>query len=683
MTANFQVVMQFTALLVGLALLSALLTRTMIFLAPALGLVDHPSERRIHTTPIPRAGGIAVFLTLLCGILILPFIEAAYGVPLLTDGFPHFVAAAGLVVAIGVIDDRFGMSAWIKLAGQALAAALYFFHDPGGGGSLLGHPIPWGLDLAIHVAWTVLLINGFNLIDGMDGLCGGLGLIASLLLGGLALMHGSIADAVFCGLLSASLAGFLLFNFHPARIFLGDAGSMLIGFFIATVGASAAGRSSATAAILLPLLVGGVPLLDVALAVWRRAAKRFAASKPGQATTKIFGPDKHHLHHRLMDWGLTQRRASFVIYGLAIILAVLGMLPIIGGVNWLAMSLIGLFAAVAVGIRYLAPIELISSGNTLRALVRRPLPSRLYAFGYFLWDLMALAAGSAFAWWVLSKVTLKPLDLPAMAGGVAVFAGCGIVALRLSSAQTRRWSRACVYEYAEVGGWLCCGITASYAILSWSEANFSFIEASRHIIGGAVALGLLVLPRLSVCFLLEGVIDTMHRKKRLRTKQAARTTVLYGAGDLGELFLCHLRLSEPGDWKSDHIIGFIDDHPALVGRRLRGFKILGTSAALGELAKKHRFDTVMITQTTLTPEKVDALAETCRSLGLNLRSWVPSLTPESLHIGRESVAGSEQAPPPSESDAVPASSPPSGTPSPDVPRQGRDLEPGWVRAPEN
>jgi UDP-N-acetylmuramyl pentapeptide phosphotransferase/UDP-N-acetylglucosamine-1-phosphate transferase len=542
-----------------------------------------------------------------------------------------FAVASGLIVGVGVIDDRWGMSAWIKLGCQMIAAALFMLANWSGAGSVLGYAIPPWADLGIHIAWAVILINGFNLIDGMDGLCAGLGLIASIILGILAAIQGSIGEAVLCGVMASALLGFLRFNFHPAKIFLGDSGSMLIGFFIATAGASAAGRQSVTAAILLPLLIGGVPLLDVGLAVWRRAARRFAVSKPGAVAVRVFGPDRDHLHHRMLEWGFTQRRTACLIYTIAIALALISLMPMIGGSNWLGLSVISLIIAGLVGLRYLAPLEFVTSGETLRALVRRPWPSRIYVLSYYLYDLLALTISSGLAWWIVSKLRVTEPALSDILRSTAIFVACGLVGLRGAKAQSRRWSRACLHDFFELVLWLSCGIGISFVLQSWTLADFSFAQAVQHIIAGSAALFLIFLPRSIGFVCIEGVIDAMHRKKRLPQNGSNHTTILYGAGDLGELFLCNLRLSKAETWQKHHFIGFIDDNPALVGRQLRGFRILGTSSGLKELAQRYRFDTIMLTQSALGEEKLHELEKECHRLGLNLKQWLPELSAENLY----------------------------------------------------
>lgn len=610
---------------------SLLLTRLMITLGPKLGLIDVPDERRIHTKVTPRAGGVAVFVTFLIGLLLLK----ATGMPLSSHlnsaWLRHFLAAASLIFVIGLIDDRWGMSAWIKLGGQVVAAMILFCYDPGGIGRFMGFEIPWVLDLAIHVAWTVALINAFNLIDGMDGLCAGLGVISMSIMATLAIAQGHAYDAIFIGLMIVALLGFLRYNFHPARIFLGDSGSMLIGFFIASVGANTVGKNAVVAGILLPLLVGGVPLLDVALAIWRRGARRLAASKPGEKAVKIFAPDADHLHHRIIGWGFTQRQAAFLIYSFAIGISIITLLPILGGSNMIALSAMGLVVIALVGLRYIAPVEFLASGHGLRALIRRPKSSRLTAIAYFVYDLAALSVAATLSWWLVCHTMRQPMTWTNFAAHLLVFDACAILALRFSHAYSRRWSRASLHDFAECLIWMACGVGVSFALLALTQADFSFRDALFHLAAGALGFGLVFAPRSIGFFLQESVIDTMHRKRRLKTKRSAHTTLIYGAGDLGELFICHLRLSPPDIWKNEHFIGFIDDSEALAGRRLRGFPIHGSLAQLPDIIQKTGANGILVTSSILSDERHAELLRLADELKLNLRVWNPGLQPVSLH----------------------------------------------------
>ena len=190
-------------------MLSLALNRLMIGLGGKFGLMDEPGERRVHQTPIPRAGGIAIWIS---------FLICAYATALLApellgrfqnDWLGPFALCSALLVLVGVLDDRGGINARVKLFGQALSATLFFALRPASQGLFLSWDIPIFVDGIIFVAWAVLLINAFNLIDGLDGLCGGLALIALVFLGLIAGIGGNIGAATLLFIMGGAVVGFL------------------------------------------------------------------------------------------------------------------------------------------------------------------------------------------------------------------------------------------------------------------------------------------------------------------------------------------------------------------------------------------------------------------------------------------------------------------------------------------
>ena len=330
-------------LLVGLtaAAVTFLLTGLVRLIAIRVNAVANPRERDVHVTPIPRLGGVAMYGGVIAGMAL------ANHLPVLRSAFTSLDAVAvllagGLIVLVGALDDRFDLDAVTKLAGQVTAAGVlvlfgvqwFLFWMPwvgtdGDGG--LGSVLVLGQDQAvlITVLMTVVLVNAMNFVDGLDGLAAGIGLIAAASIGAFSLgqlkAQGSV-EAYPPVLIAATLAGaclgFLPHNFQPARIFMGDSGSMLIGLMLAAASTSASGRVNPNAygasdalALLSPLFVVAavlfVPLLDFVLAVLRR-------TRAGQHP---FHADKMHLHHRLLEIGHSQRRAVLLIYLWAAVLA--------------------------------------------------------------------------------------------------------------------------------------------------------------------------------------------------------------------------------------------------------------------------------------------------------------------------------------------------------------------------
>lgn len=328
-------------LLVGLtaAAVTFLLTGVVRLFAIRTRAVAVPRERDVHVTPIPRLGGVAMYGGVLAGMLL------ADRLPVLRSAFDSLdamavVLAGGLIVLVGALDDRFDLDAVTKLAGQVTAAGVlvlfgvqwFLFYVPwAGDGPGLGSVLVLGQDQAvlITVLMTVVLVNAMNFVDGLDGLAAGIGLIAAASIGAFSLGQLNIQSSVesyppvlIAATLAGACLGFLPHNFQPARIFMGDSGSMLIGLMLAAASTSASGRVNPTAygakdalALLSPLLVVAavlfIPLLDFGLAVLRR-------TRAGQHP---FHADKMHLHHRLLQLGHTQRRAVLLIYLWAGVLA--------------------------------------------------------------------------------------------------------------------------------------------------------------------------------------------------------------------------------------------------------------------------------------------------------------------------------------------------------------------------
>jgi UDP-GlcNAc:undecaprenyl-phosphate/decaprenyl-phosphate GlcNAc-1-phosphate transferase len=283
------------------------------------GFLDHPDGvRKKHASPIPRVGGIAIVISYVATFAIalaLPFSYTDHLHRALPDILP--LALVGSVVFLtGVLDDLIGLAAWQKLMGVAGASVLAYFAKVRVDIHLMpGLPAwPW-LGFAITVIWLVGCTNAFNLIDGMDGLAAGVGLVATVTMLIAALAQGHLPLALATMPLAGCLLGFLRYNFSGASVFLGDSGSLLIGFMLGCYGAVWSEKSVTLVALTVPLLAVSIPLLDVVLSILRR----FLRDRP------IFQADRGHIHHRLLDLGLSPRSAVLTMYGVCALVALLSL----------------------------------------------------------------------------------------------------------------------------------------------------------------------------------------------------------------------------------------------------------------------------------------------------------------------------------------------------------------------
>jgi UDP-GlcNAc:undecaprenyl-phosphate GlcNAc-1-phosphate transferase len=289
-------------------ILALVLTPLVRNLAWRFGIVDQPDQRRkIHRTPVPRLGGVAIFASVLgaFGLLLVARLSAGAivweGLPLVVRLLPAFA----IVFGIGLLDDIVSVRPWIKLAAEVIAGIMVWFggiHVSGFVGySFSSTAASFGLTLL----WIVLCTNAINLIDGVDGLATGVSLFAASTMLFAAIFAHNVPMALAIVPLAGALLGFLRYNFNPASIFLGDCGSLPLGFLLACYGAVWSEKSTTLLGMTAPLLVLAVPLFDVALAI----ARRLINGKP------IFAADRSHFHHKLLSKGLTPRRLVLIVYG--------------------------------------------------------------------------------------------------------------------------------------------------------------------------------------------------------------------------------------------------------------------------------------------------------------------------------------------------------------------------------
>ncbi|MFQ5690676.1 MAG: glycosyltransferase family 4 protein [Gemmatimonadota bacterium] len=291
--------------------LSILLTRWLRGVAPRLGLVDRPDgERHRHAEPIATVGGIAIFLTVAVALMgILGVASLAGDLPPGSRALYPILIGAAAMHLLGVWDDLRDLSARTKFLGQ-LAISLAVFaggvrlttvYVPGLG--LLDFALP--VSLLLTVLWLLAITNAFNLVDGVDGLAGGAALLATLTMFVASLTYGHQLAALLLVVTAAALLGFLHFNFPPATVFLGDGGSLFLGFLLAGLGLTSSTKAATAVAIAIPVVAFGLPVLDTVLAMTRRFLR-------GERLSEA---DRRHIHHRLMELGHSPRKVAIILYG--------------------------------------------------------------------------------------------------------------------------------------------------------------------------------------------------------------------------------------------------------------------------------------------------------------------------------------------------------------------------------
>ena len=315
------------------ALVSYILTPYIKKLAFLIGAIDKPDNRKVHKKIMPRLGGLAIYIA---------FMVAAVASLEMTMDIVGILVGATVIVIVGVLDDKYQLPAKVKLLGQIFAACVLVLFDiriewinnPFGGYFYLDY-----LSIPLTIFWVISFTNVVNLIDGLDGLAAGVSAIASLTVILVAVQMGYYHIAVMTAALAGGIIGFIRYNFNPAPIFMGDTGSMFIGYMLAAISVYGAVKTAATVALIVPAIALGLPIMDTAFAIMRR----YSNGRP------IFQPDKGHLHHRLLAMGMNQKQAVLLMYGITAILGIAAVLWAEFDGFYAALIIAAIITAVAVG----------------------------------------------------------------------------------------------------------------------------------------------------------------------------------------------------------------------------------------------------------------------------------------------------------------------------------------------
>jgi UDP-GlcNAc:undecaprenyl-phosphate GlcNAc-1-phosphate transferase len=350
-------------------LFSFVLTRYVRNVAAAHGWVAAPAlDRHLHNAPLPRLGGVAIFLAFLLTIALA--LLAGWWNPSLSSGLTintlaTILVPGFLIFLLGIYDDIRTVGPYWKFAIQAVAGAMLF----AGGMRILDLPVlfgshhfSWFVGLPLTILWVLAITNAFNLIDGLDGLAAGSALFSTLVVFVVALFSQSALVSLMALALAGAILGFLRFNFNPATIFLGDCGSLFIGFMLSALALRGAQKAPTIIAVAIPVVSFGLPILETALSVVRR----FISGRP------VFTADREHIHHKLLQQGLSHRQVVIVLYAVSAIFAMLSLFLLWPTGSTLGLVLAVLGTGVWVGVQHLGYLEF----GELRRVAQRTIEQR-------------------------------------------------------------------------------------------------------------------------------------------------------------------------------------------------------------------------------------------------------------------------------------------------------------------
>jgi UDP-GlcNAc:undecaprenyl-phosphate GlcNAc-1-phosphate transferase len=585
------------AVSLGLALA---LTPVVRALARRWGFVAKPKVDRWHKNPTAMMGGVGIWLAVIGTYLIL--------VPHTQQGWV-VVGAASFLFLVGLVDDWLHVKPYQKLIGQVVGAAIVVNY---------GLVLPWTRSLPVNmlitIFWLIGITNAINLLDNMDGLATGIAAIASCFLTYNFLSGNHTTEAMMMAVFAAALLGFLVYNSNPASIFMGDSGSMFIGFFLA--GAAlvnvAGGRSRSFVPVLaVPILVLFIPIFDTTFVTILRKLSGRAASQGG----------RDHTSHRLVALGMSERRAVWMLYGLA---GLSGLLAIMvsqvrrdGSALLKPDVSLALLAGFTLGLTllgvYLAGVKGYDEEADVRAASDKPLFAFLVDLSYKrrIFEVLLDVVLIVLAYWSAYAIKFEPFsDSPAwklFLRTLPVLVVVRLAAFLFFGVYRGIWRYTSIDDLMAFAKAVAAGSLISMAIVLF-KFRFQGFSRAIFVIDALVMLMLLAGSRVAFRFFRQ-VLPTAGGSKH-------RRALIYGAGDAGELLLRELLNNRDLSYKP---IGFIDDDPKKQGKVIHGFRVFGGNGMLGKIVSDHKIEQLLISTPRISETRLAEIVRECEVHSVELK----------------------------------------------------------------
>ncbi len=568
-----------------------------------LGMVDKPDPRRINKVPIPRGGGVALFIGLFGSFVVYVLATGSRWVGSGVGVHPlRMSVLSGIIFLIGLADDKWGLPPKLKLLGQ-LVVAFATWCWGGLGFSTLWPALPAPVDCILTVFWIVGAVNAFNLIDGLDGLASGIALIATLGMAGSLMFVGKPDQTLFHFAFAGALIGFLRYNYNPASVFLGDSGSMLIGYLVATLPLATQTPNSFLVSVGVPVLAMGVPIFDTSLAILRRSIRHVILRREKREAAagdsdRVMTADHDHLHHRILrSTGLNQRKTAWILYLMTLVAVLFGL----GGMMLKSRSAGLWLAAFAVGcvivFRDMARVELFDAGRLLASFARDRATSarrrwaKLSVPFYVAFDVLALVA----AFFVMLYVMQFPVTKIECRVALPIRVTASFAALIFFRTYVTVWSRAMTSNFARMLVACAAGAVAGSIGLCFAPNVVPDGTAVADIAGATLVYFLVSFLFLASARLARPLVrDVFYALdcSRLKGRKDVSRVLVYGAG---LRYRTYRREFVRKTTSNDRIIvGLLDDDILLRGQYVGGIKVYGTLIEAPEIINRVNADAVVI-----------------------------------------------------------------------------------------
>jgi UDP-GlcNAc:undecaprenyl-phosphate/decaprenyl-phosphate GlcNAc-1-phosphate transferase len=569
-------------------------------LAHRWGCVALPRKERWHSRPTPMLGGVAFFPAFLAAVLLFS--------PDVLSALPFFIIVA-LMFVVGIYDDLRQINPATKLVGQIISAATAIFF----GYSL--HFFTWlPLDALLTAMWIVGLTNALNLLDNMDGLAGGIALIAALYLVFLFHQQGDPQHVVLALALAGAVAGFLLHNFYPASIFMGDAGSLFLGSSLALLTVHATGQASNILSLVaVPTCILLVPILDTTLVTITRLLRGQSIAQGG----------RDHTSHRLVILGLTERQTVLLLYLMAFIAGATAVL--IKRFSYsLSLAILPLvLIAFTLFTAYLARVEIVSETEGKRKQAQKRLTVLLTALTYkrrvleVILDFVVISSAYYLAFALRYEFRTNDYLLWLFLSSLPIVIAATYAALLFFGIYRGLWRYTELEDLVRMAQAVICGTLLSMAALS---LIYRFVGYSRMVF---IVYGLLLFFGIAGSRLSFRLFDLFLGGRR----EEQIPVLIYGAGDGGEIVVRECRNNSSVGYRP---IGFMDDDPRKQGRSVLGLRIFGGASELAEIIKREKVEGCIISSPSILANgQAERIRAVCQERGL----WLKQLRLEFIEEG--------------------------------------------------
>ena len=615
-----------------MALIWALLfTPVVRSFARRFGALDLPGGRKVHDKPIPRLGGFSIFVTFNLILIVVSQIEFFFFPSnfLVTIKFVWLVIASAIILGLGAVDDFRRIPPSVKFFFQIIAGLIVAL----AGVKVQVITLPFAtIDLGIWsipvtMLWVVAITNAINLLDGLDGLAAGTSFIVCLAMFGISLLNQNIGIALCSAILAGSILGFLKYNFHPASIFLGDSGAYFLGFMLSVLPLLGGLKGTATFAILVPILALGLPIIDTGLSMVRRLLRSLHIMEIDEEKNEIkfffldgfsmFRADRNHIHHRLLEMGLTQRKAVILLYAISLILGGLAFSSVyFKNINY-AFFLTTIGIASYIGVKKLgySEIQILRNGALLPLFDAPVVNIRILRFFV---DMAFIALSYYLAFLLRFEGRFEPSIKEYYLATIPLVLTIKMGIFYLSGLYKGAWRYTSVSDVVKMVKAVALGCFAS-ALVLWAIPGYGVISLSVLVIDFNILFFLVTGARSSFRILEHFHISNNHH---------GRKVLIFGV-DKSSIQALHEFTNNPRLDLSP--VGFIEEDERNKGKQVNGYPILGSIDSLDKILEKHSISEIIFTGDNVSEDKLDRLSQICSHRHVSLRRFETRLEEISIN----------------------------------------------------